>query len=320
MKDLMKKVCVVTFVFACASSFAVNASSQSHNATRSDVSHVHHQNTAPINVDRYLEEVALSDAGLTSFFKRYNNPFYAQRFLPSCFVHINDFLKYLPGQTDPWAYTTTVFSMFLTKLKGCVWTNAFALADLIESLPSYLEPLTHTDKFRQEFKDQLRQKVVLFAVKDPTECVEILMTDFDRYHEVLNSMTDCHWEITRFLDASLDRLIWDPADDKVTWESFKRLGKALTVLADKRIITVDNCKEVIWSLLHTFKRFVDIAAVSMKSSWYEHVLKEIDEQKFLHGQEVDPAMETKAAYLTKVVKLGYAQMLMTQKNLLVPQN
>jgi hypothetical protein len=320
MKDLMKKVIVLASIFTCVSLFAFSASAQHSNDTERASSQVEKDSFTPINLDRYLEEVSLSDASLTRFFKCYNNPFYARRFLPSCFVHINDFLKFLPGQTDPWSYTTTIFSMFLTKLKGCIWTNSFALADLLESLPQYLQPLAFTDKFRQELKDQLRQKVVLFAVKDPNECVEILMTDFDRYHDVLNKMTECQCEVTRFLDTSFDRLIWDPADDKVVWESFKRLGKALTGLADQRIISIDNCNEIVWSLLHSFTRFLNVAAIALRPAWYEHVLKEIESQPFLRGDEVDPAMETKKTYLTKAVKLGYAQTLMVQKNLVVPQN
>lgn len=294
--------------------------SSTHFNSASSVSSARSDISSPVDIDRYLKEVSLTEAGLTGFFKCYNNPFYKRRFLPSCFVHVTDFLKFLPGQQDPWSYVTTIFSLFLTKLKGCYWTNVFALNDLLEDLPRYLEPLTTLEKFREHFKEELRQKIVLFTLRDPAESVDLLMIDFDRYHDMLTKYADFQFETTRFLDTACDRLIWDPMDDKLVWESFKRLGSNLTVLADKRIITVENCNEILWSLVHSFEKFLSICGASLKPKWYDGALKEVNDLAFLRGEEVDPLMETKASYLTKALNLGYAHVVMLQKNLHVPQN
>ena len=128
MKRVVKKVCVFLCVSACCTALkGDNERSAGVNGTsgyQGSASHVDRQQVSnPLNLNRYLEEVSLTESGLTNFFKCYNNPFYSRRFLPSCFVHITDFLRFLPGQTDPWSYVTTVFSMFLTKMKGCGWTK-----------------------------------------------------------------------------------------------------------------------------------------------------------------------------------------------------
>lgn len=323
MKGIMKKSFIATLVFIgliallCKADTTYPMSGESPDVK--PVPHIEHNQSSPIDLKCYLDEVSLTESGLTNFFKCYNNPFYSRRFLPSCFLHVVDFLKFIPWQADPWSYSTTIFSMFLTKLKGCVWTNSFALVDLLESLPTHLEPLAFVDKFRQNFKDQLRQKTLMFAVKDPNECVDILLADFDRYHETLNKITEFQFELTRFLDTSCDRLIWDPSEDKVVWDSFKRLGFALKTLSDKRIILGENCNEIMWSLVHSFVRFVDVCSVSLSLKWYDHVLKDIVTATFLQAEEVDPLMQSKTAYLTKSIKLGYAQALMYQKNLVTPQ-
>ena len=194
----------------------------------------------------------------------------------------------------------------------------FVLADVLEALPAYLEPLTYVEHFRSSFKEELRQKMVMFAIKDPNECVEILMTDFDRYHDMLHKVSEFQSETVRFLDAALDRLIWDPADKKMVWESFKRIGKALEVLTDKQIVSKENGNEVIWSVLTSFAKFIDICGASMSAEWYKYALDEVDQLTFLHSEEVDPLMETKTAHLTKCLKLGYAQVLLLQKNLVAP--
>lgn len=240
---------------------------------------------------KFYEPVVMTSEGINNFFKKmYNHPIYAG-FLPNDFSHLKHFLTHGNSTKQTRTYAQSVMRLFGNKLKACSYVNATAFNELLEQLPSLLEPhftITRTYAF-----DELKKRInnVLYAQffdkfvsfkHDPQHFFEDLsLVILDEFHTQSNDIGVISVEELRkttlvFLEIGLSKLLWKPEDKVDTWKNVKSIAENLALLFENSIlIDPDDLNDLFVSLTERYCYFLDIAATDMPLTFYQAVTHDI---------------------------------------------
>jgi len=269
------------------------------------------QTARPLNASHFLQKVTLTEKGLEHFYTCYNNQLYIQRFLPNCFLHIDDLLSYAKKMEDPHVYVQKVFSLFHERFKGCPSDNPYALAQLLTLIPERISFLFNPDERTLEGQDLYN--LIRFHVEQNITQLNVSLSDFtntlttdlfalvktDRSRHLTSAI------ITRFLESTLDKIVWSPEDKYDVWKSFKTIGNQLEVFLGKAIIQdLDTLNSLLWSLVYRFCYFIELWGSAIPDNAYDKMIADAPTIHFLQILEQEEQVTPKLEILMRALKTG----------------
>ena len=259
-------------------------------------------------------------AGFAHFLKNsYNEPHYAQDFLPNNFAHALQFLAHGKQHQQTRSYAQSVLRLFANKLKGCEYVNAHALSELLAQLPHLLEQhflvqrtpdinLLQTKinqllyaKFLDKFTDFKSNPTSFFddLTQDILEALTVHSSDNGDV-----SMEELRKTVVIFCEIALGKLIWSPDDTIDTWHSVKKISQQLAVLMDYNIISdPDDLNDLFVTLIERYCFFIDLAGHGLPAQFYLQLNHELEQPTtlLLTLEEQEDYLESKAERLARAL-------------------
>jgi hypothetical protein len=176
----------------------------------------------------FRQPISFTRQGMKRYLKYvYNRTEYCTEYLPHNFCHFIEFLEYGKKTEQEPIYVQSAIRLFANKVKATRYITAYAFADMTARLPELLScyfkkedpALTHTtkDKIVTMFYDNFLSQFSLFK-KDPKTFLNDLATEVLSVVEgsdVVQKEVDreqLRQTLIRFLELSLDKVIWSPID------------------------------------------------------------------------------------------------------------
>lgn len=257
-------------------------------------------------------------SGFSNFLKySYNQPEYAQTFLPNNFNHLLELCEYGEKSKQSRAYAQSLFRLFANKLKGSSYVHVTAFTDLLERLPRLLnrhfalqrsniqvvqEKINNVlyARFLEKFSDFKKDPHVFFTDLS-LEIVDALGASTD-IGDI--SMEELRKTVIVFLEVAVGKLIWSPEDHIDTWKSVKQVSEHLARLTDTNVIAdVDDLNDIFTTLIERYCFFIDLAGDHLPATFYRDIKQDIAKSPcmLLKLAEQEPLIETKAQRLHRVV-------------------
>lgn len=274
------------------------------------------------NLRKFYEPIKPTANGITHFLKHmYNDPEYAQDFLPNDFSHVQQLLE--KRQTR--SFAQSALRLFCNKLKACPYVNAYAFSNLLDHMPSLLEHYFVVVRPATEF-DETRKKInkVLYAqflhkFEDLKKNPQLFFDDLS--NEILNEINnpikdvgDIGIEELRktaliFLEVGLGKLIWCPNDHADTWKSVKTISENLMKLTDANVLVdADDLNDLFVTLLERYCYFIDIAATDLPTDYFAMVKNDMNSPMPLFTiEEQEKLIEPKMQRLNRALAIAEAR-------------
>lgn len=280
----------------------------------------------------FLQPIEFSRSGFNNFFSIvFNSSLYAERFLPSCFVHMIDFLDYGKKHDKSYAFYESVFTLFHQRLKESTWVNSYALLMLLDQLPAYIDPLT--DQYNQKLSAAIKAELTIslnersFLLKDRedqfyTEITQRIMNTIKTTNQD-GSLTDVQKSVTTFLEGAMGKLIWSPHERDEIWKTIKLIAKKCEILQHFGCIaSTDDLNRLIWSLLYRFGYFIECTGSQLPMEFYQNIREEMRKElpSFLAIEEHEEWLITKKTYLENTLAKAEIKALAQQQGILTDLN
>jgi hypothetical protein len=236
----------------------------------------HEQNIAYMHQERmqqFMRAINFTKHGLRCFIKHvYNAKEYAD-FLANNFFHVTQFME---RKTEmPRSYLQSVLRMFGNKIKQSMYVNPYALSELLDEMLPHLKTACCTitslaydtlhdniattmhDTMLNKF-DQLKRDPNAFFANLSHEIITLVGSR----HELNNDipLAELRSTLLLFLQATISRLIWDPAKGAEAWLNVKLIADQLARYHQQGIITdIDDLDDLYTTLLERFYLYLDLS-------------------------------------------------------------
>lgn len=267
----------------------------------------------------FLRPINFSKEGITFYFKyTYNHEKYTE-YLPYNFSHMIQFLEFGQNNNQSEAYAKSIIKLFLQKIKGCDFINAYSLITsmpkLADVLGIYIEKKEAT--FLQELQKSLKARFsnifsnyFSYFQKSPDAFLEALSEQIAKKTNEVQTQQHVDVEhikkdILRFLETCISKLIWPPKDVYDAWTAVNEIACQAELFLDKKLLSdVDALDDICWSLIHRFCYFMELSADDMAQEDLIKIIHDIHEEKLLLLQieEQEDLMSNKKEYLLKKIK------------------
>lgn len=270
----------------------------------------------------FAQPVSLNPVGIKKFLRyTYNHQDYGLEFLPNNFCHMLQFLRKGKESHQKRAYVQSVFRLFSNKLKSSSYVSAYALSTVLDELPTLIGDYFIKEELKKNTAAlQLHVNEMLYSrflsqfksFKDnPVDFLDTLSRDIvvtidqPEISQPNDSMTpeELRKVTLMFLEVSLSRLIWNPADIDATWLSVKHLADDLGALYDNDIIVdQEDLNDLFRTLLERYCLFIDLVGEDLPFEFFEHVKKDIKEESLaLLDLEEEEDIESKSQRLMRSI-------------------
>jgi hypothetical protein len=203
--------------------------------------------------------------------------------------------------------------IFYNRFKGCLFIDDNVVHDLIPALLQLVVPQVNADHERlfsittihKEIEQLLSSCFIKYSdmfSKKPNEFIskvagvvsnvsfEILAGDESRLAVYREERQRLRLLVFQFLDLLLDRVSWAPYAYETIWESFVKMGSDICLFAERDIIThMDDLRGLYWSLVHRTIFYLDLHAHLLPPSFFEVVLRELDDHSVFFLEEDETA-------------------------------
>jgi len=270
--------------------------------------------------------VDVSPDGVASFLRHvFNHKDYIE-VLPHNMNHLMQLLQNAKDTHQTRAYAKSVIKLFSNKLKAVSYINAYTFSQILGQLPETLS--IHFVYKRPDTFDSYKEMInnILYETflskyesfkKDPTEffgslsheILDTLQQDLPDTQEDI-STDDLRQTLIRFLEISLNKLIWHPDEHEKIWENVKIISHQLKTLMEHNILNDTNdIDDLYWSLIHRFCYFLQIAGPQLSVEFYETIKNDLANQQLLllELEEQEELIETKRDCLTLAILEGQAR-------------
>lgn len=249
----------------------------------------------------------------------YNHNKYACKFLALNFSHVSTFLGYTAECDYPRAYIKSVLKLFGQKLKSTTYINAYAFSELLQQLPELIKLYFVADKENQEKKDTIKSCLTSFfenkferlkqnpesALEDlaQTICNITIKRNTDKDGETDIAIDELQYATVSFLELSLNKLIWNPIDQKEVWGSVKIISLQLEELYIQNMIpSVESLDELYWSLINRFCYFLELSGAELNEASFQEINNDLNANNVLWAiEEREPYITSKLEFLRQAV-------------------
>jgi hypothetical protein len=271
------------------------------------------------------QPISFTRQGIKRYFKNvYNRSEYCTEFLPHSFCHLIEFLEYGNKTSQEAVYTQASFRLFANKVKATRYITANTLLDLLNKMPDLLERYFKQDnpsfvialkkQITNLFYDSFLHKFTTFKQSPESflgDLSDEVLALVERSDLIRNEVDreQLRQTLVRFLELSLDKVIWSPFDQEEVWESVKAISNQLAVLKDRGILSYDDLNDVCKSLLERFCHFLDLAGSDLSLEAVNKIKEDIASGKvdMLELEEQEDFIETKADRISRSIRLTEAK-------------
>ena len=264
----------------------------------------------------FLKPVKFTQSGVRCFFKHtFNQRNYSENFLPACFLHCLDFLEYGVQLQKPNGFLESALDIFHQRLKESHWVNPYAFHILLKEFPRLFEPITKKYKEEQhEAVKKLIRDALLNKFSELKQSPDSFIQNLSEEIMVATHGSDSEpttqqlqWCICRFIEAGLNKLIWDPRDQLETWHGVKVLGTTMDILFDSAIIPDTKIlNQCYWSIIYRYCYFLESAGSEISLDVYAKIKQEMTNTAltFLYLEEQEDFIMNKFERLHKALLEG----------------
>lgn len=279
-----------------------------------------------------------SHVDMAVIFHELNRPEYCTDILPHDFSYLIKLLEFGKNTKKDSAYVERVLRLYVRLAKGAPCINGYAFSDLLTRLPdllshccavknkhlltSSLPDMDMFDRFKESVNSVLYNRFLheydLFK-KDPDNFLQDISEQILGLAQDEIETMQMRNVLMRFLETSIGKLVWSPDESEKVWESTKKIATELTKLAEQMIIEdITELDDLFWSLTYRFSFFTDIFAHNLSEAFYSIVEHDVAQKKLLLVtlEEQQDWLETKSAYLMRMLKRSKAKMLAYQNGIL----
>ncbi|MGB8367116.1 MAG: hypothetical protein WCD44_02045, partial [Candidatus Babeliales bacterium] len=232
--------------------------------------------------------------------------------------------------------------LFSNILKGSEFVNAFQFSDtLLEQLPAALKNyfivkkvekyLSNKALYDADMLDRFKEIVntMLYTKfssefeifkKSPGDFLDILSDEVVQFAEEEMNVEQLRQSIIRFLEISLNKLVWSSEEEEKTWQSVKNISRQLATLMDTNVLVdINDLDDLFWTLIYRYCYFLELSGGNLSVEFYEKVKNDIAGQEllFLELEEEDNFFESKTSYLTRSLLQAEAKSRAYRKGIVV---
>lgn len=271
------------------------------------------------NADQLLIRIEFTLDGIKRFFTVFNHPKVAKEILPNNpSYYIEQFFTFGISTHQDLEYFKRVLHLFHKKFKEVEYISAEALPKLFVLLINLTESLSalnqsinqkHVSLVKNIAYEEFLNNFVNFK-KDPDT---FLTTLSSKICDALSSGLSEQHETTphqikhlmlRFVESILSKTLWSPQDGDAVWSEFNKLGDAIVMLHEKKIISDgDDVDDLLKTLVERFTYFLSLAGADMPLSFYEKARTDLITKKiaWLELEELEKEVTSKQESLRQAL-------------------
>ena len=262
----------------------------------------------------FLKPIKFTRSGMRCFFKhRFNHSIYAKDFLACCFDDLDSFLERAKDIPHPRSYCESVIDIFHQRLKESSWVNPYAFFLLLERLPEHLGSLCEENLLASQAAiARCLRNALLNRFNELKQTPDTFITDVSQEIFMITQSSDEEISVRelqhcvrRFLECSLNKIIWDPREGLEAWECFKAIADSLETLRNYGIVTDTKAlNHLYWSLLYRYCYFIECAGSEVSAESYKTMQEELSLLTWLSLEEQEDFILTKKERLKKALAEG----------------
>lgn len=259
------------------------------------------------------------------------NPRYVKDILPNDFSYFKQLLEYSKSTDQSRTFNRSVFKLFTNLIKGTRYINAYAMSDLLETMPQLLQKsfvmykteriLRNVTVYELDSYDRFKRSVSSLLIssfnnnyqdfkKDPQQFLNNLSNEILDLNEEETNIELLRQSVIRFLEISLNKLVWAVEDKEESWNLVKKISNQLANFMDYAIITdVNDLDDMYWTLVHRYAYFIELNASELTLDFYEKIKQDVSSEHclLLELEEQDSFIEKKGDFFLKQIMANEAQ-------------
>ncbi|BDC34072.1 hypothetical protein Noda2021_00300 [Candidatus Dependentiae bacterium Noda2021] len=251
------------------------------------------------------------NVGVNRFIKDiFNEPLYAEEFLPNNFSHLLELLQKKNKSGD---YIKSVLRLFTNKIKASNYVNSYSIDELLVQLPPMLKKHFVIDQTRQfestkEIIHELMYSSLSSQFTQFKNAPSAFLTDLSAKIE---EAVELRKVLVLFLETAISKLVWCPQDQLESWKLVRNISDHLADLYENQLITdVEDLNSLYITLIERYCVFLDIANPYLNADFYTSIKNDITSEtlSMFAVAEQENALETKAQRLLRSVLMGQARL------------
>lgn len=267
----------------------------------------------------FLRPIDFSKEGISYYFTyTYNHDQYPY-YLSYNLSHMIQFLEFGQKNNQSQLYAKSIIKLFLQKIKGCDYMNSYSFLQALPALGNSLEfyMINQEAGFLSELQKSLKQRFsnifstyMSYFQKNPDAFLDALSEQIAKKTNEVQTQQHIDVEqvkkdFLRFLELSISKLIWSPAQAYQAWESIHEIAKICEQFLHKKLISdLDALDDIYWSLVHRFCYFIDLCGQEISQQDLIRIIDDIATQRFVLFAvcEQEHGILTKKQFLIKKIK------------------
>lgn len=276
-----------------------------------------HSTNSMINqerLDAYAPLIPTSNGIKTFFAKTFNMTEFAQDIFPNDLSSLLQCLKYVKARPQPLNHAKHALQLFKRIVHRCNYMTSDAtslfLEDAIPVFKSLVQDTANKNfdlwqkSIDKVLTDAFVQNFTRFKTTPTAFLHELSGTIVDSFYDQEQVLGDISLEefrgaINNFMEATLNKLVWHPADGMQTWKLTKTIAGQLSQLVEIGILTDDMLQDLYDSLITRYCFFVDLVGNDLPGSFFEQMKQELSSQTIplIDSGELENCIKTKRQYL-----------------------
>lgn len=274
---------------------------------------------------KFIKQPRFTKPSIKCFFRHtFNNPYYADKYLPFNMSHILTFSSFASQTAKPREYLSNVISIFKQKFFFSTLINGYEFEEFfghyIEILSRYFDQKAEKAERISKIKERLYQLLYDDFDKlkaNPEKILDETAASIDLIANNINnksqddidlSIYDLQNAVFSFLQSCLSKLIWSPKGNPITiWESIKAVSSMLEECLKKQILRDrKHLNQLFWCQIARFSYLIEAWGHILPESFYNNILEEINNKSFSLWalKENDPLILSKFRHLNYVLNQG----------------
>jgi len=350
LKFIYLRVLLSVLYLTAISANIQNASQSKDNPNPSQIQQIEPQDTKTNffaqNKDlilKFIKKPKFTKSSIKCFFRHtFNNPYYADKYLPFDLSHIITFSSFASQTAKPREYLFNVISIFKSKLFFSRCINGYEFEQFLGQYFSLIAPYFDQRKEKEERIIKIKERLYTLLYDDfenlkanPEKILDetaasldsiINNTKHNSQDDIDLSMYDLQHAVFNLLQLCLGKLIWSPKDNEILfWESIKSVSGMLDEGLKKHILPDTNhLNELFWSQIASFSYLIESWGNILPERFYNNLLEEINTKPFRLWtlKENDPLLLSKFRHLNYVLNQGHMRSKLYQNgnNAIMPIN
>ncbi len=249
----------------------------------------------------------------------FNDPSYAQDFLPYSLTHFIQFLEHGKEMQQSSAFIEYALRLFCNKIKAAPYISAPAFSDMLSKAPILIKKYAlntyeeiNFDQIQNAIKNSMYDMFLTrFTVfkQEPEKFLNDLSHDLVKKVEIIYSIDERIAQerliqmFIRFLDSSTLKLMWNSRDEMRVWDSVKKIANQFADLVQEDILNRDDLDDLYRSLIERFCYFLDLTGSDLSIDVIKQIKEDIiaDELLLFTLEEQEDLIESRAERMMQAV-------------------